>query len=284
METHVLLLVLCGAVLHASWNAIVKGSSDKLLDLTQTAVWSGILAAIALPFFPLPGWDVIGAAWPYVLASTVVHFFYFLLVASAYKFGDLTLAYPIMRGTGPLLVALLSGPLIGEQLSLFAWLGVALVCSAIFTLGVDGWRKGKAARAGIGFALLNAVVIACYTLLDGLGARISGDGISYMLWLSVFDAFPVGLFVLYRWRGPVLAHARKRWPFGIAGGAAMVGSYGIALWAMTVAPIASVAALRESSVIFATVLGAIFLKEKFGWTRVAAAVAVVCGAVALKLG
>ncbi|MGE0737164.1 MAG: EamA family transporter [Alphaproteobacteria bacterium] len=280
METHVLLLVLCGAVLHASWNAIVKGSSDKLLDLTQTAVWSGILAAIALPFFPPPSWE----AWPYMVASTVVHFFYFLLVAGAYKFGDLTLAYPIMRGTGPLLVALLSGPLIGENLTPFAWLGVGLVCCAIFTLGVDGWRRGKAARAGIGFALLNAAVIASYTLLDGLGARISGDGISYMLWLSVFDAFPVGLFVLYRWRRPVLAHARKRWRFGIAGGGAMVGSYGIALWAMTVAPIASVAALRESSVIFATVLGALFLKEKFGWSRVAAAAAMVGGAVALRLG
>jgi drug/metabolite transporter (DMT)-like permease len=272
-----MLLVLLGAALHASWNALVKSGGDKLLDTALVVLGSGALAALALPFLPLPQPE----SWAFVLASGVIHLLYFWLVAAAYGSGEMSLAYPLMRGTAPLLVALLSGSVLGEALGLAGWAGVVLICGGVLAMA---WKRGATPdRATIGFALANALVIAVYTLVDGSGARASGHAVSYTLWVFLLTAlFFVGLVA---WQRPaaLAGHVRRRWRIGLGAGMATLGSYALALWAMTQAPIASVAALRESSILFGVALAALLLGERPGLSRLAGAVAITGGAFCLRL-
>jgi len=271
--------VLFGAVLHASWNALVKSSEDKALD---TAVIHVMGSLIALPFVFLVGLPP-AAAWPFIATSMVIHIGYYIALTNAYKHGDLGLTYPLMRGTAPLLVALSATLTVGESLSPVAWAGVLGVSCGVLTLGLS--PHAFASRRAVAFALANAVVIAVYTVVDALGARTSGAPLQYVLLLFAVDGWPFGLMVLARRGGPVVwPYVRKRWPVAIAGAAASLGSYGIALWAMTRAPVAIVAALRETSVLFAAVLGAWFLKEAFSLRRAAGTAAILAGVMALRLG
>jgi phosphonate utilization associated putative membrane protein len=271
--------VLVGALLHASWNALVKSSSDKALD---TAVIHVVGSLIALPFALLVGWPV-AAAWPFILTSVVIHIAYYVALTGAYKHGDLGLTYPLMRGTAPLLVALSAALTVGETLSTLSWAGVIGVSCGVLALGLS--RHALDSPRAVSFALANAVVIAIYTVVDALGARASGNPLQYVLALFVLDGWPFGLMVLLR-RGGAVAwpYARKRWPIAMLGAAASLGSYGIALWAMTRAPVATVAALRETSVLFAALLGSWFLKEVFTLRRVAGTAVIVAGVMALRMG
>lgn len=272
-------LVLFGAALHATWNAIIKAGSDTLLDTILVTCGAASIAALALPFAPLPE----KASWPYLAASVAIHFAYFTLVALAYRTGELSYAYPIMRGSAPPLTAVVAAVIVREPMSLGAWLGIALISAGILTLTGDSWRSGRLHFATCGFGLLNAIVIVAYTLVDGIGVRLSGNALSYILWLFVLIPFPLlGLVLLTRPRAFV-TQLHTRWKPGFLGGVCTTSSYGLALWAMTLAPIALVAALRETSVIFATVFASLFLKERFGLVRYLAAGAVVAGAVAIKL-
>jgi drug/metabolite transporter (DMT)-like permease len=272
-------LVLFGAALHATWNAIIKAGSDTLLDTILVTCGAASIAALALPFVPLPE----KASWPYLAASVAIHFGYFSLVALAYRTGELSCAYPIMRGSAPPLTAVVAAVIVREPMSLGAWLGIALISAGILTLTGDSWRSGRLHFATCGFGLLNAIVIVAYTLVDGIGVRLSGNAWSYILWLFVLIPFPLlGLVLLTRPRAFV-TQLHTRWKPGFLGGACTTSSYGLALWAMTVAPIALVAALRETSVIFGTVFASLFLKERFGLVRYLAAAAVTAGAVAIKL-
>jgi phosphonate utilization associated putative membrane protein len=271
--------VLFGALLHASWNALVKSSTDKALD---TAVIHVVGSLIALPFALLAGWPV-AAAWPFILSSVVIHIAYYVALTGAYKHGDLGLTYPLMRGTAPLLVALSAALTVGETLSPLSWAGVIGVSCGVLALGLS--RHALDSPRAVGFALANAVVIAIYTVVDALGARASGNPLQYVLALFVLDGWPFGLMVLMR-RGGAVAwpYARARWPVASLGAAASLGSYGIALWAMTRAPVATVAALRETSVLFAALLGSWFLKEAFTLRRVAGTAVIVGGVMALRMG
>jgi drug/metabolite transporter (DMT)-like permease len=272
-------LVLFGAALHATWNAIIKAGSDTLLDTILVTCGAASIAALALPFVPLPE----KASWPYLAASVAIHFGYFSLVALAYRTGELSCAYPIMRGSAPPLTAVVAAVIVREPMSLGAWLGIALISAGILTLTGDSWRSGRLHFATCGFGLLNAIVIVAYTLVDGIGVRLSGNAWSYILWLFVLIPFPLlGLVLLTRPRAFV-TQLHTRWKPGFLGGVCTTSSYGLALWAMTVAPIALVAALRETSVIFGTVFASLFLKEHFGAVRYLAAAAVTAGAVAIKL-
>lgn len=272
-------LVLFGAALHATWNAIIKAGSDTLLDTILVTCGAASIAALALPFAPLPE----KASWPYLAASVAIHFAYFTLVALAYRTGELSYAYPIMRGSAPPLTAVVAAVIVREPMSLGAWLGIALISAGILTLTGDSWRSGRLHFATCGFGLLNAIVIVAYTLVDGIGVRLSGNAWSYILWLFVLIPFPLlGLVLLTRPRAFV-TQLHTRWKPGFLGGVCTTSSYGLALWAMTLAPIALVAALRETSVIFGTVFASLFLKERFGLVRYLAAGAVVAGAVAIKL-
>jgi phosphonate utilization associated putative membrane protein len=274
----VVLAVLFGALLHASWNALVKSSTDKALD---TALIHLMGSVVTLPLIVILGWPP-AAAWPYILASVVIHIGYYIALTGAYKHGDLGLTYPLMRGTAPLLVALSATLTVGEHLSPLAWAGVAGVCCGVLTLGLS--RHAMDSPRAVGFALANAVIIAMYTVVDAIGVRLSGNALQYVVTLFVLDGWPFAAIVLARRGRAALPYAKKRWPMAIAGARASLGSYAIALWAMTRAPVATIAALRETSVLFAALLGSWFLKEAFTPRRAVGTAVIVAGVMALRLG
>jgi drug/metabolite transporter (DMT)-like permease len=266
--------VLGAALLHATWNALVKASEDKQLDTYAVAAGSGLLALLLLPFLPLPA----PAAWPWLAGSASVHILYFVFLAGAYRWGELSYVYPVMRGGGPMIVAVTGVVAFREILQANEWLGVLLICA-----GILAFASGAHDRRATGFALANAVVIGAYTLIDAAGARASGAPVSYTLWFFVANGLVITLLGLLQ-RGPVVpAYFRRHWLRAIAGGACALGAYSIALWAMTRAPVALVAVLRETSVIFAAVLGAVVLKEKITRRRLVATGAVLAGLIALKI-
>jgi phosphonate utilization associated putative membrane protein len=284
----VVVAVLCGALLHAGWNALVKSSGDKPLD---TALVHLMGALVALPFALLAGLPGT-ASWPFIGTSLVIHIGYYIALAGAYQHGELGMTYPIMRGFAPLLVALGSASVVGEAPSAAAWAGILGITLGVALVGLA--HPGEALHHGkaLAFAFANAGIIALYTFVDGLGVRtevrVGGEVWRYVLWLFVLDGFAYPALVWWR-RSPsarlqALAYARQRWPLAALGGTASIGSYAIALWAMTRAPVASVAALRETSVLFAAVLGAVLLKERFGIQRALGTLAVVAGVMALRLG
>jgi phosphonate utilization associated putative membrane protein len=276
-------VVLFGALLHASWNALVKSSTDKAMD---TALIHMLCSLMALPLFAVFGAPP-SDAWPYIVASTVIHIGYYIALTGAYKHGDLGLTYPLMRGTAPLLVALSATLTVGEHLSPLAWAGVLGVCCGVLALGLS--RHALESPRAVAFALANAVVIAIYTVVDAVGARQAvasgGSAVQYVVALFVLDGWPFALIVLSRRGGAVVwPYARARWPVALGGALASFGSYGIALWAMTRAPVALVAALRETSVLFAALLGSWFLKEAFTVRRAIGTVTIVAGVMTLRLG
>lgn len=269
-------IVLLAAALHATWNAIVKGGKDKLLTTVLIMLGSALVSVVALPVMALPD----RASWPYLAASTVLQVVYFVMVASTYRIADMSLAYPLMRGTAPVMVTLASVPVLGEALPATGLGGIGLICLGILAmaLGARGDRRGMA------MALATACVIASYTMIDGVGARLSGDAVSYTLWLNLFSGLPFGLWLLARRPAGFRAYLRGNWHLGLIGGFGTLASYGLALWAMTQAPIALVAALRETSILFATLISALVLKERVTPRRALAAVLILAGAVAIRLG
>lgn len=277
MSFDVLLLVLLGAVLHAVWNALVKSGTDKSLDAAMISLGGGMVGLAFLPFVPMPN----AAALPFILVSAVLQFVYFQLVAAAYRAGDIGLVYPLMRGGAPLLVAMTSGVVLGEHLSPYAMAGVLIICAGVLTLAFES-RHGS--RRAILLALANACVIATYTFVDGAGARVSGNAVSYTLWMALLP--PVLLFswaVARRGAQPVWTHVRRNWARGLIGGAGSISSYGLALWAMTKAPVATVAALRETAILFALLISVFVLKEKASVWRYIAGVVIASGVLVLKL-
>ena len=275
-------VVLFGALLHASWNVVVKSSTDKALD---TALIHLLGSIIALPLVMIVGWPPL-AALPYILSSVVIHIAYYVALTRAYQHGDMGLTYPLMRGVAPMLVAVSAFTTLGEHLSPLAWAGVLGVCCGVLVLGLSRHALDNS-RATL-FALANAVVIAAYTVIDALGARVAvaeaGNAVQYVVALFVLDGWPFALIVLARRGRAALPYARARWPVAAGGALASLGSYGIALWAMTRAPVATVAALRETSVLFAAILGTWFLKEKFTPRRALGTCVIVGGVMALRLG
>jgi drug/metabolite transporter (DMT)-like permease len=279
MAPSVFFAVLLGAALHASWNAIVKGAPDKMMTTVLIAAVSGAAAGVALPFLPLPD----PASWPFLAASALVQILYFGLVAAAYRAADLSLAYPLMRGSAPVLVALAGAALLGEHLTAAAWAGVGLVTGGVLGMALAGSRA-PASRRGVALALVNAAVIAAYTLLDGLGVRRSGAPVAYAMWLFLLNAVPLLLWALAARRARLTAHARRYGAAALVGGFGNLGSYGLALWAMTGAPVAAVAALRETSILFGLAIAALALGERPGPAHLAAAALIALGAVSLRLG
>jgi drug/metabolite transporter (DMT)-like permease len=283
----VTLAVLGAALLHASWNALIKAGRDPLLDTALVALAGTVVALPLTLLVEAPARE----SWPYILATVVVHIGYYVAMAAAYRLGDFSHAYPIMRGVAPLLVALAGGTWFAEQLSASAWTGVLLICGGVLSLGFAGRRKSegggstarKDAAATTLWAAAGAAIIAAYTLIDATGVRVSGGAERYVIWLFVFIGLPFGLAVLATRRGAFLRHAARHWPRGLAGAVMSGLAYGLALWAMTRAPVAIVAALRETSVIFAALIGAWLLKEGHVGSRLAGAAAVFAGLIALKL-
>lgn len=276
MTSWVVGLVLLSALMHAGWNFLVKKGDDSQLDTALFSMGCSLIAAVLLPFVPLPD----PASYPWLMITLVVHVAYFLTLAAAYQHADLSLAYPVMRGIAPVLVALFA-TLSGEALNGLQLLGVAFIALGILLPAWMGkpWKN----RVGLYFALLNAAIIALYTYLDGVGVRLSGNALSYTLWLFLFNSW--GILSILVWRrsfSEVFLRARSGWRTALLGAALSMSSYGIVLWAMTQSAIPAVAALREVSVIFAAFLGAWFLKESMGRWRILGASLVGIGAAAIR--
>jgi drug/metabolite transporter (DMT)-like permease len=266
--------VLGAALLHATWNTLVKASEDKELDTYAVAAGSGVLALIIIPILPAPA----SASWPWLAGSAAVHILYFVFLAGAYRYGELSYVYPVMRGGGPMIVAASGAAIFAEALSGGQWFGALLVCG-----GIVAFASGAHDRRATLFALANAVVIGAYTLIDAQGARASAAPLSYTLWFFAANALVIIAVGMLKRGGAVPRYLRRHWGRALLGGACSVGSYGIALWAMTRAPVALVAVLRETSVIFAAVLAALVLKEKLTRRRLFATGAVLAGLICLKL-
>ncbi len=275
----VIIIVLMAAMLHAVWNAIVKTAEDRTTMLGLVALGHVIAGAVMVVLLPLPAPESL----PYVFGSTLVHFGYFYMLGRAYAHGDLSLVYPIARGIVPALVALWAMLFAGEVLPAQAWGGIALIAIGIQLSSWQALRAGfgsgdepGAGRAALGYALGTGLCISAYSLIDGLGVRLSGNTLSYWAWGAFLHLF-VALFIGLRKRSSLGALRPRSWIIGIGGGLVSMTAYGLVLYAKNFAPLGAVSALRETSVIFAALIGFILLKEGNWMRRLGAAILMAAG-------
>ncbi len=280
MDSFVFVAVLFAALCHAGWNAAVKRGLDPLATTILISIGAALVGLAGVPLTGLPE----NAAWPWVIASVLIHIVYFAALIESYTAGDMGLVYPLARGSAPLMTATTAAALLGEQLGILGWLGIAMLAAGVLLLSLRGSRDlAKLDRRAIGFALMTAVTICAYTLVDGIGARLAGSAHAYTAAMFVGIGIAMAVYALARRGTGIFALMAQHWKLGIGGGAMQVTSYGIAIWAMTVAPIALVGALRETSVLFGTVLAVVFLKEPLLMPRIVAALMIVCGLVMIRL-
>jgi drug/metabolite transporter (DMT)-like permease len=275
---NIMLVVLAGALLHATWNVLAKSGRDPLIDTTLILLSGSVLAVLVLPFIAAPA----PASWPFIAVSCSLELVYFVLLAAAYRLGDMALTYPLMRGTAPLLVALLSSLVISENPGLAASCGIGAICAGVLVMALGHHRRGGDWRP-VGLALANALVIAAYTMVDGMGARRSGHPIAYTLAIFLAASLVFVPSIIAIRPNQVSTALRQRWRPSLIGGACIIMSYALALWAMTRVPIAPVAALRETSILFGLLLSRVVLREWLGPARIAGAVLILIGAAVLHL-
>ena len=280
MDLNVFLAVLGAALCHAAWNAGLKLRGDPAVATTILAIAGGV---VALPFglvTGLPG----TASWPWLAVSIVLHLGYFAALAEAYRAGDLGQVYPIARGTAPLITMAGSVLLFREPISGQVLAGILLLTSGVLLLSLRGFASlTTLGRRAVGFAFLTAAIIAAYTLVDGRGARLSGNPHAYAVAFFVANGLAMGAVGLLRHRADLRAAVSIGWIVPLGGGVLSFISYWVALWAMTKAPIAVVAAVRETSVLFAAAIGVLFLKEPLVPARIVAAILVMGGLVLIRL-
>ncbi len=267
-------LVLGSALLHASWNVMLRSGADRLWSITVMCLVSGlVMGALALAV-PAPA----AASWPFAVLSGALQIGYCIFLVWAYEHGELGQIFPIARGVAPLLVALGAAVFAGERLSLPAWAGLALVSGGIVGLSLGRERLQAHATA---LALACGGFIAAYMVSDGIGVRLSGQPVGYFAWMSVAQAAPMPL---------VYFALRRRWPAmrldretakAVGGGLISIVAYGVVVWAMAGAVMAKVSGLRETSILFAAILAALFLKERFTARRGVCAVLITTGALLL---
>ena len=279
MQWHIVLLVLLGAAFHAAWNALIKSESDHFLSTALIVAGSALIGVLIVPFAPLP----LPASWPYLAASVLIHILYFTLLVLAYQKADLSLVYPLMRGIPPVFTAIAAFMLLNESFSYKGWLGVLLVSGGALSLTADARVSKGFQIAPLLFALANAGVIVIYTIVDGMGARLSGNAFSYTGWMLTGTAGSFFLLLLVFQGRRIVVRIAGQWRKSLIGGACTFASYGIALWAMTHAPIALVAALRETSILFGAAFAVLTLKERVTRLRFLAITLIAAGVVAIKL-
>ena len=280
MDLFVFLAVLFAAACHAGWNAGIKRTLDPLATTVLIAVGAGL---VALPGIPFAGWPEL-ASWPWLIASIVIHLFYFAGLIESYAAGDLGQVYPIARGSAPLMTATMTTLFVGEHLGVFGWGGIVMLAAGVLLLSLRGGRDlAKLDRRAVGFALFTAVTICGYSLVDGIGARTAGNAHGYALWLFVIDGAFISCIALISYGTSVIPSMARFWASGLIGGVLSLVAYWIVIWAMTVAPIALVAALRETSVLFAAAIAIVILKEPLRATRIVAAVMIVTGLALIRL-
>ena len=282
----VVALLLAAALMHATWNALLKSDrSDRLATFGVIMTTGTVMGLVAVPFLPMiePG------AWKFLALSVAIHLAYYTFLLKAYSYGDLSHTYPIARGLGPLLVALVSGQLIGEHLRTQDIIGVVLLSGSLVALAMP--LRGKPAvggRHGLAtlFAVLTGISIASYIIADGMGVRAAGPDsahrLAYIAWLCVAEGPWLLVLAIALRPQNVWAHLRRQWWRGAIGGAIASTGYGIAIYALALGPMAHVAALRETSVLFGALMGTLLLGEPFGLRRVVAAAVIVCGLILMN--
>jgi drug/metabolite transporter (DMT)-like permease len=288
--TAVVAAVLVAAVLHATWNALARGMRDRLAAFTLMGLAAAVCSWLALPLVAVPA----AAAWPALAASALLHTAYNLLLLTSYRLGEFNQVYPLARGTGPLLVAAVAATALHERLAAVQLAGVVAVSAGIILLAVrpGALRRGRAAaggggrpstRAAVLAAVATGVMIAAYTVVDGVGVRRSGTAAGYTAWLFALEGPLVPLVALAVRRGGLGRSLRGHWAVGVLCGLLSLTAYGLVIWAQTRGALAAVAALRESSVVIAAGIGALAFHERFGRRRIAASVAIAAGVVLLNL-
>jgi drug/metabolite transporter (DMT)-like permease len=277
MAASVTLAVLLAAVTHATWNAIAHGIKDQLLAFGLIGAGGVVVAIPLILASPLPRAD----CWPYLLASIAIHVFYNLLLMRSFQYGEFGQVYPLARGTSPLVVSILAALFVHERLAGPQIAGVLVVSAGLAILVLGGRRPGRAAfLAAVGTGL----TIAAYTTVDGVGVRASGSSVAYIGWLMLLESLFVPLFALIRRRDVIKEQPRRIIGAGLLAGALSVLAYGLVLWAQTRGALAPIAALRETSVIFGAIIGAVAFREPFGRTRIAATIVVAAGILLLNVG
>jgi len=271
MSASIIAIILSAAMLHAVWNAIVKTAVDRTTTLGLVALGHVFPGAVMVSILPLPSTE----SFIYIVLSTLVHFAYFFLLGRAYQHGDLSVVYPIARGIVPALVSLWAMLLLGEVLPALAWVGIGLIIVGILLSNWKALRSGVG-KTTLGLALGTGFCISIYSLVDGVGVRLSGNTLSYWAWGAFLHLFIAG-FVGWHKRKTMVQLPLKIWAVGITGGLVSMTAYGLVLYAKNFAPLGAVSALRETSVIFATLIGFFVLKEGNWKRRLGAAVLMVFG-------
>ncbi|MDL2077598.1 EamA family transporter [Streptomyces sp. GXMU-J15] len=265
--------VLLAAVTHAGWNALAHHIPDKLVGFTLISGGGMLIGLAAAPFTAFPA----AGAWPYLLCSAAIHMAYYALLMRSFRLGDFGQAYPIARGTAPLVVTVLAAVFAHEVPDGWAATGVAVSCAGLTGVALWGLRGRRPNWAAIGAAVATGLTIAAYTVVDGLGVRASGTSLGYIAWLMAVQGAVIPAYAAWRWRSGAVAVLRPHAALGLLGAALSVAAYALVLWAQTRAALAPIAALRESSIIVGAAIGAVFFKERFGAPRIVAAALVVAG-------
>jgi drug/metabolite transporter (DMT)-like permease len=278
LELTVFLVVILAAALHAAWNALVKSGNDKHLSMTAVVLGHVPLALAALPFVAVPD----PACWLYLIGGVLMHVGYQLFLLRAYGYGDFTQVYPIARGTAPLLVAVISVGALGVTLSSLQILAVAIIGAGIASLCIVRAGDGQRNTAAAGTALITACFIAGYSLIDGYGARIAGSPVGFYCWLAIINAVIIALYMRVTKPGLLGRVVRDGRMIALGGGGASFLAYALVVWAFTQAPIALVTALRETSIVFALLIGVVVLKERISLVKVLSTFSSLFGAALLK--
>jgi len=268
LTTLLIVLVLSAALLHATWNALVKSGGTPEFTIAAYQLVGGIVCLCLVPFFPLPAVE----SWWAIVASVLIHNVYYFTLSQAYRAGDLSQVYPLFRGFAPVLVAIGAAVFAGEVLGAGTLAGLVLISVGLMSITLLGNQLGKISPVALRWGLLTSVLIASYTVVDGIGVRLAGNSISYILWLFVFEVVPIGSWLLLTRRRELLF-----------GGIASSLAYGLVIFAMSLGAMAIVSSLRETSVIFAALIGTLVLGEPFGRQRVIAALLVALGIIVMRL-
>lgn len=280
MEPLVIVLVLSAAVMHAVWNSILKAGNDRLMTMAVVIGVGGLLSPLLIISGPPPALE----SWFYIVLSAAIHCLYFFFLIQAYEVGDLSYAYPLARGSAPLMVAAGGAWFAGELLSPFELLGVVLVSAGIISLMLAGgggphqsnWRT-------LAYPLLTGVMIAAYTVADGLGVRLSGNPASYIGWLFLLSALPIVALAIHRRRRAALDFLRAQWRPAMGGGVLAFTAYALVIWALSLGAMVHVSALRETSVVIAALIGSRLLGEPHGLRRLLSAATVAGGVILLHM-
>ena len=272
-------IVLLAALLHASWNAMAKSGGEPQFSIASYRLISAICCLPLLFVFPIP----LAESWPMLTASVAIHTAYYVTLAKSHRVGDLSQMYPLFRGLAPVLVVIGAAAFAGEVLSLGSMLGIGLVSLGLMSITFSGGKLGKMSPVALRWGLATSVLIAAYTIADGVGVRLAGDPFSYIIWLFLLEPVPIGIWLLATDRQGWFSYMSSK-PFKVSAGAlAAASAYGMVIYAMSVAPMGLVSSLRETSVIFAALIGTLLFREPFGRQRIVAAILVCFGVVLIKL-